>query len=200
MDALDISTWRKAERKRLIDARMAVAQDDRAARTAAIIAGLDKIVADVKDRVISLYWPFRGEPDLRPWMETVTARGGTCLLPVVVEQRKPLIFRSWRQGEPLERGVWNIPVPSAGAERLPDIVIAPLVGFDEGCYRLGYGGGFFDRTLAAMPVKPTVIGVGYGFQSMATIEPQWHDIPMDFIVTEDGSRRRGNNPDPVALA
>ena len=69
---------------------------------------------------------------------------------------------------------------------LPDIVISPLVGFDPSLYRLGYGGGFFDRTLAAHPGKPLVVGVGYSCQHMDTIHPQRHDIPMTRIITEKG--------------
>jgi 5,10-methenyltetrahydrofolate synthetase len=104
----------------------------------------------------------------------------------VVEKGRPLVFRVWRQGDKLERGVWNIPVPAEGEPVFPDIVIAPLVGFDPSNYRLGYGGGFFDRTLAAMPKKPLVIGVGYMSSALPTIYPQPHDIPMDAIVTEKG--------------
>ncbi|MCB1433869.1 MAG: 5-formyltetrahydrofolate cyclo-ligase, partial [Alphaproteobacteria bacterium] len=77
-----------------------------------------------------------------------------------------------------------IPVPALGPSVLPDVTIAPLVGFDADGFRLGYGGGFFDRTLAAMAQKPLTIGVGYDFQRMASIRPQPYDVPMDVIVTE----------------
>jgi len=93
-------------------------------------------------------------------MKAAIAAGATCLLPVVTEKRRPLIFRSWRVGEELIRGVLNIPVPQHGEERQPDIVIAPVVGFDNECLRLGFGGGYFDRTLASLASKPFVIGVG----------------------------------------
>src|SRR5690606_40270883 len=108
----------------------------------------------------------------------------TCALPIfVTAPRMPLTFRTWRRGEPLARGVWNIPVPEVGVERWPDIVIAPVVGFDAFCYRLGYGGGFFDRTLAAHPGRPLVIGGGYDEQQIDTIRPQPHDNPMEEIIT-----------------
>jgi 5,10-methenyltetrahydrofolate synthetase len=90
----------------------------------------------------------------------------------------------------LERGIWNIPVPAKGDEVIPTVTIAPLVGFDAACFRLGYGGGYFDRTLASLESRPTVIGVGYAFAAIATIRPQRHDIPMDWIVTGDGSPRK----------
>src|SRR5690606_24922582 len=107
--------------------------------------------------------------------------------PVVVEKARPLVFRAYRPGDRLEKGVWNIPIPADGDPVIPDIVIAPLVGVDVRNYRLGYGGGFFDRTLAALPKRPLVIGVGYEMQRIATIHPQPHDIPMDRIVAACGS-------------
>ena len=186
----EVYAWRKSERERRIAARLEIPADARARHAQAIAARLDEVIGATDGKAVSTYWPFRGEPDLRPWMETVAKRGATCLLPVVVEKRRPLIFRSWRQGEPLTRGVWNIPIPEQGREMVPDIVIAPLVGFDGQCFRLGYGGGFFDRTLAAHPGKPLVIGVGYTSQCIATIHPQPHDIPMDVIVTENLVKRR----------
>lgn len=83
----------------------------------------------------------------------------------------------------MARGLWKIPYPAEGAEVLPSVVIAPLVGFDKNGFRLGYGGGFFDRTLAGFDARPLVIGVGYPGASIPTIFPQPHDIPMDWIVT-----------------
>ena len=181
-----IGAWRKAERERLIAARLAIPADTRAAHSQAIADALDCELGDIDGRAISLYWPFRGEPDLRPWLERATARGAICLLPIVVEKGEPLIFKSWKHGEKLDRGIWNIPIPAEGPEMLPDIVISPLVGFDPRLYRLGYGGGFFDRTLAAHPGKPLVIGVGYAMQHIPTIHPQRYDIPMTRIITENG--------------
>src|SRR5690606_33934120 len=108
------------------------------------------------------------------------------------EKGKPLIFRAWKHGDPLEKGVWNIPIPATGAPVLPDIVISPVVGVDTNRYRLGYGGGFYDRTLAAMPRKPLVIGVGYELQRIPTIHAQAHDIPLDVVVTD--ARRSSRSP------
>ncbi|TWB53658.1 5,10-methenyltetrahydrofolate synthetase [Rhizobium sp. ERR 922] len=186
----DIFAWRRTERQRLIGERKALPIAKRDEYTGAIATYLDQIVTDIDGKHISLFWPFSGEPDLRGWMAALTARGADCLLPVVVAKAEPLIFRSWKTGERLERGVWNIPVPAEGRQAVPDIVIAPLVGFDPACYRLGYGGGFFDRTLAALERKPLVIGVGFESQRIDTIRPLAHDIPMDVIVTQAGPRYR----------
>ena len=180
----EVYAWRKQEREALIARRMAVAPGTRQRWSDAIARGLREAIGDFSGRTVSFYWPFRGEPDLRPLIETVWKAGGRALLPVVIEKKAPLVFKPWRQGEALGRGVWNIPVPETGDTALPDTVIAPVVGYDEGCFRLGYGGGFFDRTLAAMQDMPLVIGVGYSLQSIATIHPQPHDIAMSMIVTE----------------
>ncbi|MER9438263.1 5-formyltetrahydrofolate cyclo-ligase [Mesorhizobium sp. M0618] len=182
-DWTDVRRWRKAERERLIAARLAVSADARTVMSQSIAESLDAIIGEIAGRMVSLYWPFRGEPDLRPWMASINERGGRTALPIVIEKGQPLIFRAYKAGDRLEKGVWNIPIPAEGDPVLPDIVISPIVGIDPQNYRLGYGGGFFDRTLAAMPFKPLVIGVGYELQRIATIYPQPHDIPMDRVVT-----------------
>ena len=181
----DVARWRRAERKRLIGERLAVDASERQARSERIAATLDRTIRKVGNRIVSSYWPFRGEPDLRNWATRLIERGGRIALPVVIKKGWPLEFRIWSPGDPLERGVWDILVPSRGPSVQPDVVIAPVVGFDAEKYRLGYGGGFFDRTLAAMPRRPFVIGVGYATSRIETIHPRPHDIPMDVIVTDE---------------
>jgi 5-formyltetrahydrofolate cyclo-ligase len=196
--AADILRWRKAQRERLIAARLALPGAERRANAARIAADLDRVVSPQPGQVVSLYWPFRGEPDLRGWAEALTSRGIGLALPVVVAKRTPLVFRRWQPGARLERGVWNIPYPAEGAPVTPDVVLAPLVGFDPEGYRLGYGGGFFDRTLASLSPRPLAIGVGHPLGALATIYPLPHDIPMDWIVTGDGAplERKGAMPPP----
>jgi 5,10-methenyltetrahydrofolate synthetase len=186
----NIPAWRQTERQRLIDERKSLLSAQREEFTRLIATYLDHVIADVAGQHVSMFWPFLGEPDLRGWMATATARGATCLLPVVIAKNTPLIFRSWKIGERLERGIWNIPVPAEGRQAIPDVVIAPLVGFDNNCFRLGYGGGYFDRTLAYLAHKPLIIGVGFESQKINTIHPLAHDIPMDVIVTDTGVRYR----------
>ena len=110
----DVARWRKSERERLIARRLAFSADDRNRWSGAIGDGVASFVGDFSGRVVSFYWPFRGEPDLRPLMHTVWEQGGEAALPIVVAKATPLVFRTWRQGEALEKGVWNIPVPSGG--------------------------------------------------------------------------------------
>ena len=186
----DWKAWRKDERERLIAERLALPQAVREAIGARAVARLDGLVRPPADSIVSSYWPFRGEFDLRGWIGALRERGVRPALPVVVEKRRPMQFRLWAPGCRMERGIWNIPVP-AGAETVtPDIVIAPLVGFDDRRFRLGYGGGYFDRTLASLEPKPFVVGIGTAASRLATIHPQPHDIPMDAIVTEDAALRR----------
>lgn len=187
VEPAEVKQWRRGERERLIAQRRALDGDLRRVGDAAIIGHLDAILGPVAERIVSLYWPFRAEPDLRGWAGDIIARGGRVALPVVVRKAAPLIFRAWAPGGALIPGIWNIPVPAAGDEVAPDVVIAPVVGFDPACYRLGYGGGFFDRTLAELP-QALAIGVGYSEAVIPTIHPQPHDIPMRTIVTPDGPR------------
>ena len=98
-----------------------------------------------------------------------------------------MAFRRWTPQTRMVRGDWNIPVPPPDSDRvLPDITLAPLVGWDGEGYRLGYGGGYFDRTLAAARPPPFTIGIGWQSAQLATIKPQPHDIPLDAIITEAG--------------
>ncbi|MBI1383870.1 MAG: 5-formyltetrahydrofolate cyclo-ligase [Rhizobiales bacterium] len=191
---LDVARWRKAERERLIAARLALSPTEREAGSGEIARALDDLLPSSGDVVVSLYWPFRGEPDLRTWMARAVARGLRVALPVVVAKATPLVFREWTPGCAMTRGVWGIPIPAETAPTLlPTVVIAPLVGCDPACYRLGYGGGFFDRTLAQLARlgRPALaIGVGFHVAEIPTIYPQLHDIPMDWIVVAGQPVRR----------
>jgi len=178
----DVARWRKAERSRLIALRCALPAEERAQHTAAIVGKLDAMLTARSCEIVSVYWPIRAEPDLRAWMRDACTRGLRIALPVALTLGAPMTFREWRPDAPMARGLWKIPYPAQGPEVVPTTVLAPLVGFDPECYRLGYGGGFFDRTLAAMLRKPVVIGLGYPALRIPTIFPQGHDIPMDWIL------------------
>lgn len=186
----DVKRWRKSERERLIASRLAIPAEDRRRHAGRIAETLDRLLADLSNRVVAAYWPFRGEPDLLDWLDGLRASGATGALPVVVAAQAPMVFRRWQRGAALMPGVWNIPVPAEEEHVIPDVVIAPLVGFDPACYRLGHGGGFFDRTLASLARRPHIVGVGYARLALRTIYPQPHDVPMDVIVTEEGVTAR----------
>ena len=181
----DVLRWRKVERERLLAARRSLSAETRARASAVIATALDVLLAKHRPVIVSVYWPIRGEPDLRPWMHRCAERGTRVALPVAVAHGRPLTFREWVPGAAMAHGLWRIPYPREGKEVIPSLVIAPLVGFDRQKYRLGYGGGFFDRTLAVLRPKPLVVGVGYTAAALMTIFPLPHDIAMDDIVTAD---------------
>lgn len=192
-DWADIRAWRKTERARLIDARLAVERERRADWGRRIEAALESRLPFLPDLLLGFYWPFKGEFDARPLVRRLQAKGGRFALPVVIEKAAPLVFRAWAPGDKLMPGVWQIPVPAEDRRVEPDALLVPLVGYDRRGYRLGYGGGYYDRTLAAMAGagrRPTTFAVGYSLSAIPTIHPQTHDIPMDVIVTEEGMWRR----------
>jgi 5,10-methenyltetrahydrofolate synthetase len=196
-DAMEVAHWRTSERKRLRAARLDVTAEARMAAAQAIAIHVDALIAkhlgDPFGHVVSGYWPIKAEPDLRFWMESLHWRGARVALPVVEIVASPLAFREWHPGTRMERGHWNIPVPPADVPRLvPEVALAPLVGWDDAGYRLGYGGGYFDRTLVALSPKPFVIGVGLRSARLATIFPQPHDVKLDAIVTEEGLQQLAN--------
>jgi len=183
----DVSVFRKAERARLYAARQNVRLDDRKHMTAAISARLTEILGDVNGLTIALYWPIRGELNLRPWMVEASGLGARICLPVVIEKDQPVEFHRWTPECVMAKGIWKIPVPADAVPVVPDVVIVPLLGVDENGYRLGNGGGYFDRTLARLPQNLLTIGVGQTFCRMKTIFPMPWDIPMKKVVLGDGS-------------
>ncbi|WP_269583062.1 5-formyltetrahydrofolate cyclo-ligase [Roseibium sp. Sym1] len=184
---LDVCRYRKSERQRLYDLRRRMDQQARQAATIALIKHLGHALKERQFDTVAVYWPIRGEPDLRPLMSELCAAGKTVLLPVVLEKNAPLVFRPWYPGCKMVRGIWNILVPAAGTLKDPQVVIAPLVGVDKAKYRLGNGGGYYDRTLVSFGTAPFVIGAGFDFCRIETIFPMAWDIPMDKVVTEQGS-------------
>lgn len=183
----DAKAWRTEQRARLVALRLSYSEEARNAWTQRIMQRLEP-VALAAEGPISVYWPFRGEPDLRLLMRRLIAAGKEVALPAVVRPRWPLEFRPWKPRCEMELGVWNIPIPKTKERVTPVMLLAPVIGFDANGYRLGYGGGFYDRTLAALTGPRQVIGIGYDCAEIPSIGPHGHDIPMDRIVTESGFR------------
>lgn len=130
----------------------------------------------------------QGRVDLRFWLASLAAKGATAALPVILTPKAPLAFRAWTPETRMERGFWNIPVPADGPEIAPRISPSRRWSADAAGFRLGYGGGYFDRTLASLTPSPIAIGIGLDVARLSSIFPQPHDIPMDYIVTETGSQ------------
>jgi 5-formyltetrahydrofolate cyclo-ligase len=180
----DIKVWRKGKRTTIIAQRMARDAEDRKRLSHPVIEYLKGAIDVARYPVLGVYWPIRGEIDLRDFARRHVEAGGVVGLPVVVQDAAPVEFWRWQPGVALKRGHWNIPVPPERDVVQPQLLVVPLVGFDAGRYRLGYGGGFYDRTLAAATPRPHTIGVAFADAELDTIYPQPHDIPMDVIVTE----------------
>jgi 5-formyltetrahydrofolate cyclo-ligase len=179
---------RRTLRAQLLAARDAADPAARADWSASITASLLTLLVPFTGRILGFYWPHRSEYDPLSVANAVVGAGERCALPVVVERRAPLEFREWHPAVEMKPGKlsYGIPHPTRGDPVAPDVMLVPLVGFDAKGYRLGYGGGYFDRTLAVLRPRPRTIGVGFELGRLATIDPQPHDIPFDIIVTEAG--------------
>lgn len=182
----EIRDWRKEKRAELIAQRVALEPIRRRQLNAAITAHLEAGFEMLAGMTIGFCWPFKGEFDARFAIRRFRNAGAAAALPVVIAKATPLQFRAWWPGAPMTTGVYDIPIPDGTALVVPDAAIVPMNGFDAQGYRLGYGGGYFDRTLEATSPQPLAIGVAFEFAGLPTIRPQPHDVPMDFVVTEAG--------------
>lgn len=182
----DLRDFRSALRNRLIAAREALPAAEHARLSREIERHLQPLVDALKPAVLAFCWPFRGEFDARALVSARRPGGLRACLPVVMDNASPLEFREWAPHSEMIEDRYGIHIPARGAALRPDVILMPLNGFDAAGYRLGYGGGYFDRSLAALDPRPRAIGVGFELARVPSIRPQAHDLPMDFIVTEAG--------------
>ena len=190
MSPEELRQWRKTQRAELIARRCALDAQTLSTYRLAMDAHLRARFPELGRGVVAFCWPFKNEYDARFITRELRDKGARTALPVVVAPKTPLIFREWHPGVVTAKGVYDIPYPVESEQLDPDWVLLPMNGFDEAGYRLGYGGGFFDRTLAAAGRRPIVIGVTYEMAKMQTIYPQPYDIPMDYVLTERGVYKR----------
>lgn len=190
-------TERHVMRRRLLERRLALATDDCARLSAMLCKNLQESFPQLASMRVGFCWPVQNEPDLRPLLSTWVAAKNTgfcALLPVVVEKNAALAFRVWTPQTTLLADRYGIPTPASGDFVLPEALLLPLNAFDAAGYRLGYGGGYFDRTLAALHergVRPLSIGVGFELARVDSIHPEAHDQPLDAVITEAGVFRPG---------
>ncbi len=196
MTPSDLKSWRRDERERLITEREQLDPATLERWRQRIEGHLGRSFPGLAAAKLAFCWPMRGEYDARDLAEALRERGAVTALPVVVAPGQPLLFREWYPGVALASGPLGIPYPTGSGLVVPTVALIPLNGWDDAGHRLGYGGGFFDRTLASLPRPPIAIGVGYEMARMKTIRPQAWDVPMDWVVTERGVYRR----DPGGLA
>jgi 5-formyltetrahydrofolate cyclo-ligase len=156
----ELIAWRKQKRSELLELRASFSEEQQHRAGEMVLNKVHSIFEAQGTRIAGFYWPFRGEIDVLPLIHRFLAEGGTAALPMVVGRSRPLVFRLWTPGCRMVAGVFGIP------------------------YRLGYGGGYYDRTLAAAEPKPFSIGIGFASLRLETIWPQQYDVPMDYVVTE----------------
>jgi 5-formyltetrahydrofolate cyclo-ligase len=187
----DISDDKRALRAQAIAARRLAHQLDGAGAAARVAALALSAVPFARGAIVAGYWPIGEELDVRPLLSELAARGHVTSLPVVTARRASLIFRRWREGDGLEPGAHGILAPSSDAPTVdPDVLIVPLVAFDASGYRLGYGGGYYDRTLASLRASKKILAVGVGFavQEFPRLPRGPDDQRLDWIVSEIAAR------------
>lgn len=184
-----IDGQRRALRRKALRAREMLDDARYRALNAALCSHLDALLVRLAPQRLAFCWPWRREPDLRAWVQQ-WLRGGqgrVAALPVVEERHAAMRFRQWQPGAPMATDRYGIPYPAAGAEVRPQVLLVPLNAFDAAGFRLGYGGGYFDRTLAEL--EALAVGVGFELGRVESTLAQAHDRPMDWIVTEAGAAR-----------
>lgn len=181
----DIDEAKRAMRKQAAARRKAVVAPGDATRS--LIDNLLASGAVPEGAAISGFWPIGSEIDLRPVLIELAARGHAVALPVVAGRDRPLVFRVWHEGDAMKEGQWGIREPLESApEVTPRVLLVPLLAFDRAGYRLGYGGGFYDRTLAQLRAHGDAIAIGaaWAAQEVPAVPHGEHDQPLDWILTE----------------
>ena len=201
-------------RKALVEERLNL--PDRLQRADALQQVMRIWLFDKPDTVIGAYWPIKGEfdplPALYRWQEdailnqdsqsktsvapesqaqlateSIAGRSPRKIgLPVVNKLHKTLIFHAWYPGCPMEEDAYGIPKPKDTEVIVPTLLFVPCVGYGPGGFRLGYGGGFYDRTLATLQPRPVTVGLGYTHGWLPDMEPEPHDIPLDALLNDNG--------------
>ena len=186
------SEEKKALRQRLLQARLDM--PDRLARAELLQRVMRIWLVGRPDVVIGAYWPIKGEfdplPALHRWKEDGELQGQPQRrrigLPVVDKGNGTLTFHAWYPGCPMEEDAYAIPKPKDTEVIVPTLLFVPCVGYGPGGFRLGYGGGFYDRTLAALQPRPFTVGLGFTNGFVEDLEPEAHDVPLDAILNDNG--------------
>lgn len=175
-------------RRHALQQRAALTQAQRAALTTALVQHLSALLAQLAPRTLAFYWPIRGEIDLRPfvadWLAADAAR--RAALPVVTARDAPLAFYRWQADSPMRTGDYGIAIPAQAESCTPDVLLIPMNAFDARGTRIGYGGGYYDRTLATLPTA-TAVGIAFELARVVDALAQPHDVPMHWLVTEAGA-------------
>lgn len=181
---IDFRQARAALRREKIAARLALDPVVHQQASARILETLGGFLATKPAGTLAFCWPIRAEVDCRPLVARLLAGGWRAAMPTVVQTDAPMQFRAWWPDAPMHADPYGIPVPDTEIVGVPDVLLLPLVACDAAGYRLGYGGGYFDRTLAACAPRPLAIGIGFALCLVDSIHPGEHDIPLDASVNE----------------
>ncbi|HEY3431227.1 MAG TPA: 5-formyltetrahydrofolate cyclo-ligase [Rhodocyclaceae bacterium] len=177
---------RDALRRSRLVAREAMTEEEHHLASTLIEEALFQHLANRVPGLLAFCWPIRREFDPLPLLARLCGLGWRACMPVVVAPNAPMAFHEWSPQAAMKPGYYDIPVPVVATPVHPDLVLLPLVAFDSHCYRLGYGGGYFDRTLAALTPQPITIGIGFELARVDSISPETHDVALDYVVTEAG--------------
>lgn len=189
---MDKPDEKRALRQQLIEQRLAM--PDRVLRCDLLQRVMRIWLVNRPDTVIGAYWPIKGEfdplPALHRWKEDGELLEEPQLrrigLPVVDKMHKTLKFHAWYPGCPMEEDAYGIPKPKDTEVIVPTLLFVPCVGYGPGGFRLGYGGGFYDRTLASLQPRPYTVGLGFTDGFRDELEPEPHDIALDAILNDNG--------------
>ncbi|MFY9326687.1 MAG: 5-formyltetrahydrofolate cyclo-ligase [Georgfuchsia sp.] len=185
----EAAAFRQALRREGIAAREALPASEHARKSAAVLDHLQRLLTARKPGMLAFYWPIRAEIDCRPLVSRLLALGWRVCLPVVLDRAQALEFREWTPESHMVPGAHGIPTVAAGPTVRPDVLLLPVNAFDREGYRLGYGGGYFDRTLATLLPRPYAIGVGFDLARVDSIGPHAQDCALDAVATEGGIER-----------
>jgi 5-formyltetrahydrofolate cyclo-ligase len=189
---MDKSEEKRALRKQLIERRQSM--PDRLQRCEMLQRVMRIWLVNRPDTVIGAYWPIKGEfdplPALHRWKEDGELLDEPQLrrigLPVIDKLHRTLKFHAWFPGCPMEEDAFGIPKPKDTEIVVPTLLFVPCVGYGPGGYRLGYGGGFYDRTLASLQPRPYTVGLGFGHGFVGELDPEPHDVALDTILNDNG--------------
>ena len=182
-------------RREKIAAREGLPAPEHRRLSLSIEAHLAALLQSCQPRRLGFCWPIRGEFDCRPLVARLIASGVQACLPRVMAPDASLQFLAWQPDSRMLIGQYGIHIPAGGESLTPDVLLMPVNAFDAAGYRLGYGGGYFDRTLAelsTLALQPLAIGVGFELARVASIFPAAHDMPLDAVVTEAGIEKFSN--------
>jgi 5-formyltetrahydrofolate cyclo-ligase len=188
----DIETAKAGLRAMAHKRRAAIYADARADAAKAASGHFFSGVQLAPGEIVAAYWPIRDELDCRPVLTRLVDSGQPVCLPVVIGDGEALELRLWAEGQPLYPSGFGTLAPPEGAPVVePDVILMPLLGFDRDGTRLGYGGGYYDRTLTILGKLPRLVGYAFATQEIERIPREPHDIPLDAVVTEAGYRSFG---------